>query len=300
MKILITGARGFIGTNLSAFIRKERPWEIHALRSSILDPQALAAEFSTVNPEIVLHCAAKVGAVRSFQDAAEYHRINVEGTCRLLDACVSHKVRRFIHVSTIEVYGSRPYPTERRLLKPESPYASSKAAADLLTLSFNGPLLETVVVRSTYTYGPHDRPHRMIPFFVGKISRGEPVPLYGDGLQVRDWMHAEDTARGIALASEKGRPGEIYNLGAGNLKTNKEIVRRMLKILGKPETLISHVPDPIGHGRFHAADWSKAGIELGFELGMPFEQTFNQTILGYLPTCVPSTGTPPADPSPLH
>lgn len=279
MRILVTGAKGFLGFNFVNLIVRERPdWDVVKFEGSILNDQDVSRSFSC-RPDVVVNFAAKVGAIASFGSPAIYMRTNAEGTSLLLDASHKHRVRRFIQMSTVDVYGSIERPTEKSPINPMSPYAISKAAADFLVLGSHA--METVVVRAPSIFGPFDRPTKMVPYFVGNVLRDQPICLFGDGLQHRDWLHVEDVARGVLLAIERGQPGEVYNLGTEQQWTNLEVARLIISVLGKPEHPIKHVEDIPGHGRIYAADFKKAASILGFRPQISFQEGLRGTVYWY-------------------
>ena len=279
MKILVTGSRGFVGSNFIRLVRERHPaWKLSTFEGSILDPRNVEKAFLG-RPEVLVNFAAKVGALASMNDLVGYARTNVEGAARLLEAARNYGTRRFIQMSTVEVYGTASGATEESGVRPESPYGVTKAAADSMTLGYDG--LEGIVVRAPSIYGPFDRPTKMIPLFVSRALAGKTLDLYGDGYQVRDWMHVQDVCAGIAAAIEKGHPGQAYNIGTGELRTNLSVAHAILHALGKPKTLISFVPDRPGHGRHHSVDFTKARRDLGFKPHTRFSVEFPKTVLWY-------------------
>ncbi len=235
--------------------------------------------------EVVLHLAAESHVDRSHLHPEDFLRTNVLGTRVLLDEARRAKVRRFVLVSTDEVYGSLGPTgrfTEASPLAPSSPYSASKAGADLLALAWHRTFgMDVVVTRASNNYGPCQFPEKLIPLFVTNALEGEPLPVYGDGQQVRDWLHVEDHCDGILAAADLGRAGEVYNLGGDCEKTNLEITRRILSALGKPETLVRHVVDRPGHDRRYALDSAKAHRDLGWRPRVPFEEGLPRTIAWY-------------------
>jgi dTDP-glucose 4,6-dehydratase len=212
-------------------------------------------------------------------------RTNVLGTQVLLDAARAFAIRRFVHVSTDEVYGSLGPTgafTEESPLQPNSPYAASKAAADLLVRAYHHTFgVPAIITRCSNNYGPYQFPEKIIPLFITNLLRDEPVPVYGDGLQVRDWIHVRDHCRGLHRAWKQGQIGEVYNFGGRCELTNLELTRRILQALGKPESLIRFVPDRPGHDRRYALDCTKAERTLGWSPQIPFDDGLAQTIRWY-------------------
>lgn len=233
----------------------------------------------------VIHFAAESHVDRSILDSGPFVRTNVLGTQVLLDAAREFRVNRFVQVSTDEVYGSLGAEglfREDTPLHPNSPYSASKAAADLLVQAYHHTYgLPVVITRCSNNYGPYQFPEKLIPLFVTNLLRDEPVPVYGDGLQVRDWIHVLDHCRGVEAAWRRGRPGEVYNFGGRSEKTNLELTRLLLKLLGKPDTLIRYVADRLGHDRRYAIDCSKAERELGWLPEISFDRGLEETISWY-------------------
>jgi dTDP-glucose 4,6-dehydratase len=193
-------------------------------------------------------------------------------------------VERFVHVSTDEVYGSISEGSwrEDHVLAPNSPYSSSKAGSDLAALAYHRTFdLGVMVTRCSNNYGPRQFPEKLVPLFVTNLSESKKVPLYGDGLNVRDWLHVDDHCRGILLVLEKGRVGEIYNIGGGTELTNRDIVDRLLELCASDASMIQHVPDRLGHDRRYSVDWTKIRQELGYHPQVPFEQGLKQTVQWY-------------------
>jgi dTDP-glucose 4,6-dehydratase len=290
--ILVTGGAGFIGSHYVRHLLRSEPAvrvinvdlltysgnlenlrDVESdprhrfVRADVSDPRALGALGEPVDE--IVHLAAESHVDRSIEDAAAFLRTNVTGTQVLLDLARAWKARRFVHVSTDEVYGSLGPSgrfTEETPLAPNSPYAASKAASDLLVRAAHHTHgLPAVITRCSNNYGPNQFPEKLIPLMITNALEGRELPVYGDGLYVRDWIHVEDHCRGLEAARLRGRPGEVYNLGAGNERPNLEIVRIILDELGRPESLIRHVADRPGHDRRYAIDPSKARRELGFE-----------------------------------
>jgi dTDP-glucose 4,6-dehydratase len=233
----------------------------------------------------VIHFAAETHVDRSIQDSGPFVRTNVLGTQVLLDAAREFGVARFIQVSTDEVYGSLGPTgafTEATPLAPSSPYSASKASADLLALSYAHTFgLPVVVTRCSNNYGPYQFPEKLIPLFIANLLEDRPVPVYGDGLQVRDWVHVRDHCAGVYRVWQAGRAGQVYNIGGRCEKTNLELTDALLAILGKPASLIRFVKDRPGHDRRYAIDCSKMERELGWKPRIGFEQGLRDTVEWY-------------------
>jgi dTDP-glucose 4,6-dehydratase len=306
--VLVTGGCGFIGSNFVRYLLETDPCvsvvnldlltyagnprnlagleghhRYRFVRGDIADPQAVRAALAEARS--VIHFAAESHVDRSIQDSGPFVRTNVVGTQVLLDAARAAGAIRFVQVSTDEVYGSLGPTgafTEETPLAPNSPYAASKAAADLLVRSYAHTYrLPAVVTRCSNNYGPSQFPEKLIPLFVTNLLRDEPVPVYGDGLQVRDWIHVRDHCAGVYAAWKQGRPGEVYNFGGRCERTNLELTHLLLDLLGKPRSLIRPVSDRPGHDRRYAVDCSKAERELGWRPTVPFEQGLRETIRWY-------------------
>jgi dTDP-glucose 4,6-dehydratase len=233
----------------------------------------------------VIHFAAESHVDRSIQDSGPFVRTNILGTQVLLDAARAANVTKFVHVSTDEVYGSlgpTGFFTEDTPLAPNSPYAASKAASDLLVRSyvhtFHFPAL---ITRCSNNYGPYQFPEKLIPLFISNLLRDEPVPVYGDGQNVRDWIHVRDHCAGIHAVWKRGRVGEVYNIGGNCERTNLQLTHALLEALGKPATLIRYVPDRPGHDRRYAIDSGKIERELGWRPSISFEDGLRDTIAWY-------------------
>jgi dTDP-glucose 4,6-dehydratase len=233
----------------------------------------------------IINFAAESHVDRSIQDSGPFVRTNVLGTQVLLDAAREFRVGRFVQVSTDEVYGSlgtTGFFTEKTPLHPSSPYSASKAGADLLVQSYHHTFgVPAIITRCSNNYGPYQFPEKLIPLFITNLLRDEPVPVYGDGMQVRDWIHVLDHCRGVEAAWRRGVPGEVYNFGGRCELPNIELTRLLLKRLSKPESLIRHVVDRPGHDRRYAIDCSRAELELGWSPQVPFERGLSETIEWY-------------------
>jgi dTDP-glucose 4,6-dehydratase len=309
--LLVTGGAGFIGSNLVRHILRERPgWTIVNLdkltyagnlesladlqgdprhvfvRGDIADARLVERLSLEHGVEAILNLAAESHVDRSILGPAIFVETNVAGTQALLDVARACKVRRFLQVSTDEVYGSlgpQGRFTEGSPLKPSSPYSASKAAADLLVHGYRHTFgLDVVTMRSSNNYGPYQFPEKLIPLMIANALEGKPLPVYGDGMQVRDWIHVEDHCAALLAALEKGRAGETYNVGSDNEWPNLHIVRRILAVLGKPESLIEHVKDRPGHDRRYAIDAGKARSELGWAPRVAFADGLARTVAWYL------------------
>jgi dTDP-glucose 4,6-dehydratase len=310
MRVVITGAAGFIGSRFAElFLEQAERMDyddiviLDALtysgrRENLLDvlrdSRVTFVEGSILDERItdgvmdgaraVVHFAAESHVDRSITGARPFFATNVLGTQQLLESARRGGVERFVHVSTDEVYGSIQEGSwrEDHLLEPNSPYSSSKAGSDLAALAYHRTFgLGVMVTRCSNNYGPRQFPEKLIPLFVTNLSQGQKVPLYGDGLNVRDWLHVDDHCRGIQLVLEKGRLGEIYNIGGGTELTNREIVDQLLELCASDESMVEAVADRLGHDRRYSVDWSKIRNELGYHPQVPFEQGLKSTVQWY-------------------
>ena len=299
MRILITGGCGFIGANFVRHVLAHRPdWTLvnldkltysgnpenlaglesnprHRLVRGDIGDAALVRSL-TADCDAIVHFAAESHVDRSIHDASPFIVTNVLGTQRLLDAvrerrALDGKSLRFLHVSTDEVYGSLPLDrpdlrfTEDSPIAPNSPYAASKAASDLLVRAAHHTFqLDVVTTRCSNNFGPYQFPEKVIPLFVTNLMEGRRVPLYGDGLNVRDWLHVEDHCEALLAALERGRSGEVYNIGGDNERSNLELTHTLLELMGLKRDRIEPVPDRPGHDRRYAIDAAKARRELGW------------------------------------
>lgn len=306
MKLFITGGAGFIGSNFTRYILKKYP-EYHVkvydaltyagnlenLKDLLNLPNFTFVEKDIRNFEDILanleegstiiNFAAESHVDRSILGASDFITTNVYGTYCLLEAARKKNVKRFLHISTDEVYGSIQKGTfkETDPLNPSSPYASSKAGADLLALSYYKTYkLPVLITRSSNNYGPYQYPEKVIPLFITNALEDKPLPLYGEGLNVRDWLHVLDNSMGIDMVLHKGGDGEIYNIGGDCEKTNLELTRTILKIMRKPETSIKKVPDRLGHDFRYSIDSSKIKM-LGWKPETDFADGINETIKWY-------------------
>ena len=256
--------------NLAPVRDSERYSFVHG---NIRDPEILAQVFR--GADAVVHFAAESHVDRSVLDSGVFVETNVVGTQRVLDAALAAGVGKVVHVSTDEVYGSIDEGSwdESRPLEPNSPYSASKAGSDLLARSyFRTHGLDVSITRCSNNYGSYHFPEKLIPLFVTNLIDGHPVPLYGDGGNVRDWLHVDDHCRGIALVLAKGRAGEIYNIGGGTELTNRELTQLLLDATGRDWSSVVNVDDRKGHDRRYSVDIAKISAELGYEPLVPFEQ----------------------------
>jgi dTDP-glucose 4,6-dehydratase len=311
MNVLVTGGCGFIGSNLVRLLVQERPdWRIVNLdrltyagnpenladleghpryrfvRGDICNGELVADLFKTERLDAVMHLAAESHVDRSILAPSIFIETNVRGTQVLLEAARELGVRRFLHVSTDEVYGSLGPTglfTEETPLAPTSPYSASKASSDLLALAYAHTFeMPVVVTRCSNNYGPYQFPEKLIPLMIANALRDMPLPVYGDGMNVRDWIHVEDHCRALLAALEKGQAGEVYNFGASSERHNIRIVEQVLAILGKPRSLIAFVKDRPGHDRRYAIDSSKARRDLGWAPRHDFETSLASTVAWYV------------------
>jgi dTDP-glucose 4,6-dehydratase len=233
----------------------------------------------------ILNFAAESHVDRSIHDSGPFIRTNVLGTQTLLDAAREFQVPRYVQVSTDEVYGSlgtTGFFTESTPLAPNSPYAASKAAADMVVQSYVHTFgLPALITRCSNNYGPYQFPEKLIPLFISNLQRGEPVPVYGDGLNVRDWIHVRDHCAAIDRVWRAGRVGEVYNIGGRCERTNIELTHTLLDIMGKPRSMIRYVPDRPGHDRRYAIDCSKIEKELGWRPQVTFAEGLEETVRWY-------------------
>jgi dTDP-glucose 4,6-dehydratase len=311
MKILVTGGAGFIGSHFARAIVRDTYGSLADSQVVVLDKLTYAGNPANLDPirddprfrfvegditdarhvdevmsgvDAVVHFAAESHVDRSINGAGEFVMTNVVGTQVLLDAAMRHKVDRFVHVSTDEVYGSieeGSWP-ETHVLEPNSPYSASKAASDLIARSYartHG--LDVVITRCSNNYGPYQFPEKVIPLFITNLMDGRKVPLYGDGLNVRDWLHVDDHCRGIALVFDKGRAGEIYNIGGGIELTNRELTLMLLSACGADWDSVEMVEDRKAHDRRYSVDITKISEELGYKPRVLFEKGLSDTVAWY-------------------
>lgn len=234
--------------------------------------------------DLVVHFAAESHVDRSISGSEDFVRTNVLGTQVLLDASMRAGVGKFVHVSTDEVYGSIDEGSwsEDRPLEPNSPYSASKASSDLLVRAFHRTHeLPVCITRCSNNYGPYQNPEKMIPLFVTQLLDGRKVPLYGDGGNVRDWLHVDDHCRAVALVAERGVAGEVYNIGGGTELTNRELTGRLLRMVGADWSMVENVPDRKGHDRRYSVDITKISTELGYRPQVSFDEGLAETVAWY-------------------
>lgn len=313
MKIIATGGAGFIGANFVYYELREHP-EDHIIcydaltyagnlatldaaqehpqfsfvRGDIADRAAVYALFEREQPDIVVNFAAESHVDRSIEHPEIFLQTNVIGTSVLLDACRKYGIRRYHQVSTDEVYGDLPLDrpdllfTEETPLRASSPYSSSKASADLIVQAYARTYgVPVTISRCSNNYGAYQFPEKLIPLMLIRAMKGEKLPVYGDGLNVRDWLHVEDHCAAIDAILRRGREGEVYNVGGHNERSNIEVVRTILRALGKGEEQISYVTDRKGHDRRYAIDPTKIGRELGWKPATKFDDGIQATISWY-------------------
>lgn len=308
-KILVTGGAGFIGCNFIHYMRERYPslaivnldlltyaGDLSSLKDLEQDEQYTFVHGDIADGELVDRLVSGVDAVvnfaaeshvdRSIADPGVFVRTNVLGTQVLLEAARRHGVRRFLQISTDEVYGSlgsTGYFTEETALAANSPYSASKAGADLLVRAYHETFgLPTLITRCSNNYGPYQHDEKLIPTLIRKALSDEPLPLYGDGQNVRDWLYVEDHCRAIDTVLHTGRVGEVYNVGGHNEWRNLDIAKLILAHLGKPESLITFVQDRLGHDRRYAIDASKMERELGWRPQVRFEEGIVSTVDWYV------------------
>lgn len=313
MTIIVTGGAGFIGSNFIFYMLAKYPEYrivcIDALtyagnlstlkpvmenpnfafyKVNICDRPAVYELFEKERPQMVVNFAAESHVDRRVEDPAVFLETNVMGTSVLLDACRKFGIKRFHQVSTDEVYGELPLDrpdllfTEETPVRASSPYSASKAAADLLSLAYHRTYgLPVSISRCSNNYGPHQFPEKLIPLMILNCINDRPLPVYGEGVNVRDWLYVEDHCKAIDLILHKGRVGEVYNIGGHNEMRNIDIVKRICKELGKPESLITHVTDRKGHDMRYAMDTTKIQKELGWSPETSFEDGLRKTVRWY-------------------
>src|SRR5262245_17553731 len=310
MKILVTGGAGFIGSSFVRYVlRTRKDVEVvnfdlltyagnlrnldeveddpryHFVRGDIADEKKVAQVFLEHVFDAIVNFAAETHVDRSIVDSKPFIRTNVEGTRCLLEHARLLKVPRFIQISTDEVYGSLG-PTgsfrEDSPIDPSSPYSASKAAADFLALAYHRTHgVPVLVTRCSNNYGPYQFPEKLIPVLITNAMEDRPLPIYGDGLNVREWIFADEHSRAVLLALERGTPGQVYNIGSGHEKTNLEVVRSILRLMKKPESLIQFVKDRPAHDRRYAIDCSKIRHAWNWSPEIDFESGLASTIDWY-------------------
>ncbi|GAB3299898.1 MULTISPECIES: dTDP-glucose 4,6-dehydratase [Pseudoclavibacter] len=311
MKLLVTGGAGFIGSNFVRRALQDQYEGLEGVEVVVLDkltysgnlenlaPVSDSERFTFVEGDItddvvldewipkvdaVVHFAAESHVDRSVRDASVFIETNVVGTQKLLDAALRHELPRFVHVSTDEVYGSIEEGSwsETFPLEPNSPYSASKASSDLIARSYHRTHgLNVSITRCSNNYGPYHFPEKVIPLFVTNLIDDKHVPLYGEGNNIRDWLHVDDHCRGIAMVLVGGKPGEIYNIGGGTELTNKELTQLLLDATGKDWSYVDRVQDRLGHDLRYSVDISKIQRELGYEPKVPFEQGLADVVQWY-------------------
>jgi dTDP-glucose 4,6-dehydratase len=309
-RILVTGGMGFIGSNFVRYLLREHPGarvvnldkvtyagnprnlddvaedsRYRFVRADVCDAAAVREALTACQVDQIVHFAAETHVDRSILEAGDFVRTNVEGTRVLLDAARTSGVRRFLHVSTDEVYGALGESgafTEESPLRPNSPYAASKTGADVLVRAYHVTYgLPVIITRTCNNYGPYQFPEKFIPLMIVNAFRGEPLPIYGDGLYVREWLHVEDHCRALAAVLAAGQPGEVYNIGSGEERANLDAAREILRLTGQPETLLRHVKDRPGHDRRYALDHAKIRVELGWAPTISFANGLRHVVEWY-------------------
>ena len=314
MKILVTGGAGFIGSNFIFYMRRKHPDDtlvcldkltyagnletlasvmdqpdFRFIRADIADREAVYRIFEAEKPDVVVNFAAESHVDRSIENPAVFLETNVMGTQVLLDACRKYGIQRYHQVSTDEVYGDLPldrpdlFFTEQTPLHTSSPYSASKASADLLCNAYQRTYgLPITISRCSNNYGPYQFPEKLIPLMIANALADKPLPVYGEGLNVRDWLYGGDHCAAIDLILEKGKVGQVYNIGGHNEMKNIDIVKRILGLLGKPESLITYVTDRKGHDMRYAIDPAYIHQKLGWLPETRFEDGIQKTVRWYL------------------
>lgn len=314
MTIIVTGGAGFIGSNFVFYELKNHPEDrivcfdkltyagnlatlasvmnnpnFRFVKGDIADKNEVEKLFEEEKPDIVVNFAAESHVDRSIEDPGLFLKTNILGTQVLMDACRKYGIKRYHQVSTDEVYGDLPldrpdlFFTEDTPIHTSSPYSSSKAGADLLVLAYHRTFgLPVTITRCSNNYGPYHFPEKLIPLIISRALADESLPVYGTGENVRDWLYVEDHCAAIDLVIRKGREGEVYNIGGHNERTNLEVVKTILKQLGKPESLITYVTDRPGHDMRYAIDPTKIHNELGWLPATKFDDGIKKTIDWYL------------------
>lgn len=314
MTYIVTGGAGFIGINFIYYMMDQHPdarivcldkltyasnfealspvlheTNFRFVQADICDRAAVRQLFEEEHPDIVINFAAESHVDRSIEDPGVFLQTNIMGTAVLMDACRTYGVKRYHQVSTDEVYGDLPldrldlFFTEETPIQTSSPYSSSKAAADLLVLSYHRTYgLPVTISRCSNNYGPYQHPEKLIPLMITRAAANQPLPVYGNGLNVRDWLYVEDHCHAIDLIVHNGKVGEVYNVGGHNERRNIDIVKLICQMTGKPESLIEFVEDRKGHDRRYAIDPTKICHELGWQPRTEFDTGIRKTVAWYL------------------
>jgi dTDP-glucose 4,6-dehydratase len=310
MRYLVTGGAGFIGSNYVRGLLSGR-WGSEVTSVTVFDSFTYAGNPANLssfesdsrlavltgdirnatdidaalpNHDVVVHFAAESHVDRSIESSSVFVTTNVLGTQQMLEGALRHGIKTFLHVSTDEVYGSITQGSwdEQEPLLPNSPYAASKASSDLLARSYARTYgLDVRITRCSNNFGTHQFPEKIIPLFVTNLIHGKKVPLYGDGLNIRDWLHVDDHCRGIQLVIEGGNPGEIYNIGGGTELTNRELTTLILKAFDYGDEMVQPVADRLGHDRRYSVNWSKINRELGYSPTKSLETSLEEVISWY-------------------
>jgi len=312
MNILVTGGAGFIGGNFVHYMVDKYPdyniividkltyagnmetldsviEKINFVKADIADREEVFEIFEKYNPDIVVNFAAESHVDRSIEDPGIFLKTNILGTQILMDACRKYGIKRYHQVSTDEVYGDLPldrpdlFFTEETPIHTSSPYSASKASADLLVQAYHRTFgLPVTISRCSNNYGPYHFPEKLIPLMIANALNDKPLPVYGNGLNVRDWLYVEDHCKAIDLIIQKGKVGEVYNIGGHNERANIDIVKIILKLLGKSENLITYIADRKGHDMRYAIDPTKIHNELGWMPETMFDVGIEKTVKWYL------------------
>lgn len=314
MTIIVTGGAGFIGANFVFYMLENHPEDrivcldkltyagnlstlapvmenpnLRFVKADICDREAVYSLFEEEHPDVVVNFAAESHVDRSIENPGVFLETNIMGTAVMMDACRTFGVQRFHQVSTDEVYGDLPldrpdlFFTEQTPIHTSSPYSSSKASADLLAMAYYRTYgLPVTISRCSNNYGPYQFPEKLIPLMIANALADKPLPVYGEGLNVRDWLYVEDHCKAIDLILQRGRVGEVYNIGGHNEMKNIDIVKLICKALHKPESLITHVTDRKGHDMRYAIDPAKIHAELGWLPETMFADGIEKTIQWYL------------------
>ena len=311
--VVVTGGAGFIGSNFIFYQLEHHPDDriicldkltyagnmstlepildnenFRFVQGDIADKEAVERLFVEEKPDIVVNFAAESHVDRSIDDLSAFLQTNIIGTQVLMDASRKHGIKRFHQISTDEVYGDLPldrpdlFFTEDTPVHASSPYSASKAGADLIVLAYHRTFgLPVTITRCSNNYGPYQHPEKLMPLIICRALNDEPIPVYGDGKNVRDWLYVEDHCAAVDLVMREGRAGEIYNIGGHNERSNLDIIKTVLKLTGKPESLITFVADRPGHDRRYGIDYSKIHDELGWSPKTDFDDGIKQTVEWY-------------------